>query len=199
MVNKLYSAINRALDIACPKSSPKIVDKNNPWHHEASKQLTKLYRKKQRKPNEDNILKYKAARTEYAKLCRNAQDKVLNKFKTKTENIKEMNTLRKIFEGSCVATLGALEKPDGTLTEPGQPTLDFLMQAHFPSGSEITETPYNYTKSITLQELQSLNMDWITPELIKTVFKLFKSKKSPGTDGIKPIAYKHSSDTCIIL
>ena len=34
-------------------------------------------------------------------------------------------------------------------------------------------------------------MDWITPELIKTVFKLFKSKKSPGTDGIKPIAYKH--------
>ena len=65
------------------------------------------------------------------------------------------------------------------------------MQAHFPSGSEITETPYDFTKSITLQELQSTNIDWITPELIKTVFKLFKSKKSPGTDGIKPIAYKH--------
>ena len=65
------------------------------------------------------------------------------------------------------------------------------MQAHFPSGTEITETPYNYTKRITLQELQNINMDWITPELIKTVFKLFKSKKSPGTDGIKPIAYKH--------
>ena len=102
-----------------------------------------------------------------------------------------MNTLRKIFEGSCVATLGALEKPDGTLTEPGQPTLDFLMQAHFPAGCEITETPYNHTKSITLQELQSMEIDWITPELIKTVFKLFKSKKSPGTDGIKPIAYKY--------
>jgi len=56
------------------------------------------------------------------------------------------------------------------------------MQAHFPSGCEITETPYDYTKSISLQELQSIDMDWITPELIKTVFKLFKSKKSPGWD-----------------
>ena len=65
------------------------------------------------------------------------------------------------------------------------------MQAHFPSGREITETPYDYTKSVTLQELQSTKIEWITPELIKTVFKLFKSKKSPGTDGIKPIAYKH--------
>ena len=65
------------------------------------------------------------------------------------------------------------------------------MQAHFPSGREITEKPYDYTKSITLQEIQNTNMDWITPELIKSVFKLFKSKKSPGTDGIKPIAYKH--------
>ena len=65
------------------------------------------------------------------------------------------------------------------------------MQAHFPSGCEITDAPYDYTKSVTLQEIQSTNIDWITPELIQTVFKLFKSKKSPGRDGIKPIAYKH--------
>ena len=65
------------------------------------------------------------------------------------------------------------------------------MQAHFPSGREITDAPYDYTKSVTLQEIQSTNIEWITPELIQTVFKLFKSKKSPGTDGIKPIAYKH--------
>ena len=31
MVNKLYSALNRALDLACPKTLTKIVDKNNPW------------------------------------------------------------------------------------------------------------------------------------------------------------------------
>ena len=50
MVNKTYSALNRALDLACPKTVTKIVDKNNPWwtdkHQEARKQLNKLYKKK---------------------------------------------------------------------------------------------------------------------------------------------------------
>ena len=116
MVSKLYSALNRALDLACPKTVTKIVDKNNPWwtdkHQEAKKQLSKLYKKKQRRPSERSIMKYKNAKTEYAKLCRNSQEKDWSKFKAKTDNISEMNTLRKIFEGSCVATLGALVKPD---------------------------------------------------------------------------------------
>ena len=71
LVNKLYSALNRVLDAACPKTTQKIIDKNNPWwidkHHEARKQLTKLYKMKQRYPNDANITKYKEAKTEYAK------------------------------------------------------------------------------------------------------------------------------------
>ena len=71
MVNKLCSALNLALDMACPKTKQKVVDKSNPWwtdkHHEARKQLSKLYRKKQRKPNETNITAYKKnKKTEYA-------------------------------------------------------------------------------------------------------------------------------------
>ena len=85
-----------------------------------------------------------------------------------------MNTLRNFFEGSCVATLGALEKPDGTLTEPGSPTLEFLMKAYFPSGCEITNNAYNYDRQLELEEIRNTNINWITPELIQTVFKLFK-------------------------
>ena len=73
MVNKTYSAINRALDLACPKTPTKIIDKNNPWwtdkHDEARKQLSKLYKKKQRKPSERSIMKYKNAKTEYVLCC----------------------------------------------------------------------------------------------------------------------------------
>ena len=62
MVNKTYCALNRALDLACPKTLTKIIDKNNPWwtdkHHEARKHLNKLYKKKQRKPNERNTVSY---------------------------------------------------------------------------------------------------------------------------------------------
>ena len=56
-------------------------------HHEARKQLSKLYKKKQRKPSERSIMKYKNAKTEYAKLCRNSQEKDWSKFKAKTDNI----------------------------------------------------------------------------------------------------------------
>ena len=125
------------------------------------------------------------------------KEKDWNIFKFKPKDVKEMNTLRKIFEGSCFATLGALKKPDGTLTEPGLHTLNFLLKSHFPTGEEIEEKPYNYEKQITLSEIKSTEMDWITPELITTVFKLFKSKKSPRTDRIKPIAYKHLPDNFI--
>ena len=90
-------------------------------------------------------MKYKNAKTEYAKLCRNSQDKDWSKFKAKTDSIKEMNTIRKIFKGSCVAMLVALEKLD----EPELPTLDFLMKAHFPSGCTITDIPYDYGKHIS--------------------------------------------------
>ena len=77
-----------------------MVDKNNPWwtdkHLKARKQLCKLYKKKQRKPSERSIIKYKNAKPEYAKLCRNSQEKDWSKFKARTDNISEMNTLRKI-------------------------------------------------------------------------------------------------------
>ena len=102
-----------------------------------------------------------------------------------------MNTLRKIFEGFCMASLGTLEKTDGSLMEPGLPTLNFLLESHFPNSCEIKDYQYNFDKQISLTEIRNNNMDWITSELITTIFQLFKSKKSPGTDGIKPIAYKH--------
>ena len=114
MVNKLYLALNRALDLACPKTKTKIVDKNNPWwtekHHEARKQLNKLYRKKQRKPNERSIMKYQNVKTEYEKLCRNSQDKDWSKFKAKTDNIKEMDTVRKNIRRPLCSNAGSLRE-----------------------------------------------------------------------------------------
>ena len=66
MVNKLYSALNRALDLACPKTTTKIVDKNNPWwadkHQEARRQLNKLYKKNNISPVREAHLNTKMQR-----------------------------------------------------------------------------------------------------------------------------------------
>ena len=67
------------------------------------------------------------------------------------------------------------------------------LKSHFPTGEEIKEKPYNYEKQITISEIENTEMDWIMPELITTVFKLFKSKKNP--QGL--IAYKHLPDNFI--
>ena len=63
------------------------------------------------------------------------------------DNINDMKTLRKLFEGSNIAALVAFEKPDGTLTDPGKPTLDFILETHFPSGRSIKPNKLQLYKS----------------------------------------------------
>ena len=56
-------------------------------------------------------------------------------FNAKHDSNDSINTLRKILEKSKKNnnSLGVLEKLDGTSTDPGIDTLEFLMKSHFPS------------------------------------------------------------------
>ena len=85
-----------------------------------------------------------------------------------------------------------LTRNDGTITEPGKDTLEYLLKSHFPSIKSIKETDY------TEYKLQSCNSgykpEWITVEKLKTVFNIFKSKKSPGPDGLKPLVLKNLTE-----
>ena len=103
------------------------------------------------------------------------------------------NTFRKIVEGSTRHTLGTLEKPDGTITKPGSDTLEYLLTQHFPSATPVKPTIYS-NKKVTRTEIMNYKPDWITPERVKKALLGFQSKKSPGTDGLKPIIFKHLPD-----
>ena len=49
-----------------------------------------------------------------------------------------------------------------------------------------------------MQELDNNEINsWINAELIEKVFEGFKSKKSPGTDNLKPIVYKNLPESYI--
>ena len=39
--------------------------------------------------------------------------------------------------------------------------------------------------------------EWVTPDRVKKAFLGFQIKKSPGTDGLKPIILKHLPDDII--
>ena len=67
-------------------------------------------------------------------------------YKEKINSVEAANTFRKIVEGSTRHTLGTLEKPDGSITEPGSDTLEYLLTQHFPSATPIKTTTYNDKK-----------------------------------------------------
>ena len=109
-----------------------------------------------------------------------------------TNSIDDINKLRKIFEGKQTITMGSLIKQNGEPAEPGQETLDTLLKQHYPTGEPLQPTSYPNT-GITLTELKNSDLEsWINNDLIIKVFDGFKSKKSPGTDKLKPIVYKLS-------
>ena len=182
------------MDVACPLKPTKIIDKNNPWWNEElqdkRKHLSKLYKKKNRHPTEYNIDKYKNEKRIFAGMCRRAQTRNWNEFLESTSDINEINALRKIFEGRQLEEMGTLMKPDGSIATPGIDTLETLINAHFKDGKDITPTIYPNI-SVSLTELSQQEYPWIREDLLELVFKGFASKKSPGTDKIKPIVYKN--------
>ena len=145
-LDSYYTTINKSLDKACPKKAPKTKDKNNPWR---TKQLTehrrivnRLY--KRRLHNEECMQEYKQEEKEYRKACLKAKQTDWKQGVEKQSSLESINKLRKILEFNNKQTLGILLKEDGSYTEPGQDTLDYLLKTHFPA---ITDTqPTEYTE-----------------------------------------------------
>ena len=65
-----------------------------------------------------------------------------------------MNKFRKVIERKINIQMGSLEKPDGTITDPGEDTLKHLADTHFSQASEVRNTTYN-TKTVTRREVDN--------------------------------------------
>ena len=96
----------------------------------------------------------------------------------------------KIIETGNKITLGTLTKEDGSITDPGEDTVKNLLSKHFPDGQPIKPTVYS-SKTVRKDDICAWKPDWITAEKLGEVFKIFKSKKSPGTDGLSPMVLKN--------
>ena len=88
--------------------------------------LCKLHKTSLKKPTPRNIERYKEKHNEYKKHCDKAKKISWADYKEKINSVEAANTFRKIVEGSTRHTLGTLEKPDGTITQPGSDTLSII-------------------------------------------------------------------------
>ena len=193
-LTNIYRYINSAMKKSIPKSKAAIVDKNNPWWNLTLKKqrntVSKLYQKQIKSPTEANISNYKAEHRSYKAACEKARKDSWRKLQQGIDNIQDMNNFRKIIETGNKITLGTLTKDDGTITDPGKDTVKYLLSKHFPDGQPIKPTLYS-SKTVKKTDINAWKPDWITTERLTEVFKLFKSKKSPGTDGLSPMVLKH--------
>ena len=86
-----------------------------------------------------------------------------------------------------------MKRDDGSHTEPGCDTLQYLLKAHFPSIKNTKNTVYTEDR-VETHKINKLDVAWITKDKVKEVLKIFKNKKSPGPDGLQPIVLKQLSD-----
>ena len=197
MVSSYYKSIRQATKKAVPRGKARVIDKNNPWwspkYKEMRWRVNKLYKTQLEKPTLGNINKYKEAHQEYKRTCEKARKEAWHDFQTTIDSNSEANVLRKIIEGSPQANLGALLKPDGTMTEPGEETIQQLVKCHVVGATDLKPTQYSNVK-ITKTELLNWDEDIVTSAKIKAAHNGFQNKKSPGTDSIQPLVLKQLPD-----
>ena len=82
-----------------------------------------------------------------------------------------------------------LDKPDGTSTNPGYQTLEFLMKSHFPSITAPLAIEHKTIK-ISTTTINSTEIESFDIDKLEEVIQTFKNKKAAGPDGLKPFVLK---------
>ena len=151
------------------------------------KKVTKLKRKYTRKPTERNYNAYLEKVSEYKKFCKQSRD---DDFMETLPDIQSLSNFHKNVSKQKPPQINSLRKLDGSYSIPGLDTAKTITKAHFPSQVPLMATTYS-GKVLGSSEIMSANIDWVTDELIVQAMSGFQAKKSPGTDGLKPVIFQH--------
>ena len=87
--------------------------------------------------------------------------------------------------------ISTFKKADGSNTDPGEETLNALLNTHFPSATKQINKKYTSVTSFSRDYIMANNEDWITEDLTRVALNLIQKKKSPGPDEIKPVIFEY--------
>jgi hypothetical protein len=192
-VSKIYKQINGVLNEISPLIDEEIKGKGNRRYNSNLRRLgrktEKLHQKMKANPNIQNIKRYVRSNRQYKKACQRERN---NDWKYKKQTLtktKCLASLLKRIQRKGGETITTIKKADGEHTRPGKETLKELIRTHFPASSKTKKVEYNKEKKVRKEELKTL-FPWINSNLIRIAFEGFKSKKSPGPDGLRPMVLK---------
>ena len=188
-----YTQVHNAIDKHCPKRKNKPKDKNNPWWtgklQNQRKEIKQLKKQNAIWQTEERQAHLREKVRTYKRDCLKAKKQDWKDFNTKQNSTESINILRKILEKNKRNALGVLEKPDGSSTNPGYETLEYLMQAHFPSITPPQRVEHRDTK-ISTATINSTEIEGFDIGTLGEVIQTFKNKKASGPDELKPFVLK---------
>ena len=194
MVEYLYSSINDALDIACPKHEfqPKI---KSHWFDDTArdlqKKVTSCYAKAKRTKSINDARKFQFINKRFKNKCRYLKTKAWRDYVSGTASENKMAKLCKVLQHKQRNRINILRKPDGEMTVPGLETLEELARVHFPRASaNIPVQRYSAEPSASSADIEA-KYDFINTGLVKDSLLRFKPEKAPGPDGLKPFIFRH--------
>ena len=147
LCDKLYNAINSALDVASPKGRPYSRDPTNKWFTDEIQafrdRVRKEHKRVQQAPTTANIRKYKAYKKVYKREIRKRKKFEWGRKQRELNNTKDTSKFTKLLLGQNRHIISTFRKPGGDFTLPGEETADFLIKTHFPSA--VKKFPITHT------------------------------------------------------
>ena len=198
-VNSLYKKLNYALNKSCPLRVAKTNEKNTKWWNtkldRETKKLNKQYKIAKRCKTLTETIKLKIMKQKFKKMCKNEKRNSWRRYIFNLKDNNRMAALAKTLQNKERSKLHTLRKSNGTMTEPGQETLEILFRTHFPASTPLRQVEYQRVNPTPANSVSSVINEkfcnWINTDLLNKAFKKFNKKKSPGPDGIKPIVFDH--------
>ena len=194
---RLYKAMDTALDAACPKVKVRQKDSYAWWNAEIEEAYNKYkatekryYKRPVHNRFDDLWQELKKQRNELTKLIRKGKRESWQDFVREIESTSEMAKLNKIINRENTPKVGLLKK-EGKVACSTEESLTILMNEHFPGNKQMSET------EISQETKKVEKLEWITEQRTKNAITGFDSHKAAGLDNLKPIILKNVPDNII--
>ena len=201
LLKRWYKVINEGLDKACPMREPRLSPVEMDWYGSDQKYLKNRAKRKylahRRSGSPKKRKAYVRAKRAYSKSCRKGRREAWRLFVEKTPNETNMAALFKIAQRREKREINTLLRPDNTLSDPGQETIQMLTNAHFPAAQIGTVPDVHDNDNRIPTETILDSHDWIDSGLVRKAMKQFKPNKAAGPDGLKPIVFKYLPSNAI--
>ena len=195
MVDKMYRSINHALAAAVPMKELEHKNSTYDWYGEEHKKLSKkvkaAYKAYIKKRAENKYNKYRKVLLRYKNKCKRDKRKSWYCYTEGMDEAKEVARMTKFLRGDERKMVSLLERPDGSVTDPGSDTILELSRAHFPNATDEIQTTYSSVNNTVLQDIKDAFKDWIDMDKTIEALRGFDKKKSPGPDGLRPLIFEH--------